>query len=46
MEPIEKEKTVFKTIDPILKAIDEIIPTSWTRAQVAAVLSAYIEIYR
>lgn len=46
MEPIEKEETVFKTIDPILKQIDQIIPTSWTRSQVAAVLGVYIEIYR
>lgn len=46
MEQIEKQETVFKTIDPILQQIDEIIPPSWTKSQVASVLGVYLEIYK
>lgn len=46
MEPIEKQEAIFKEVDPILKEIDGIIPPSWSRNQVAAVLGVYIEIYK
>lgn len=46
MEPIEKQEAIFKEIDPILKEIDTIIPPSWCRSQVAAVLGVYLEIYK
>lgn len=46
MEQIEKQETIFKQIDPILEQIDTIIPPSWTKGQVAAVLGVYLEIYK
>lgn len=42
----EKAQKVFNQVDPVLTAIDEIIPASWSRAQAAAVLGVYLELYK
>lgn len=42
----EKKEKVFNQVDPVLTAMDEIIPATWNRNQVASVFSVYLEIYR
>lgn len=42
----EKVEKVFNKIDPILSSIDEIIPSVWSKNQVASVFSVYLEIYK
>lgn len=42
----EKKEAIYKLVDPILQSIDEVVPSSWTRNQVASVFSVYLEVYR
>lgn len=42
----ERQEHVFKTIDPILQDLDQIMPPTWNKNQVAAVFTVYLEIYR
>ncbi len=45
-EDIDKKEKVFNQVDPVLKLMDDIIPMSWNRNQVASVFSVYLELYR
>lgn len=42
----EKKDKIVNLIDPILAAIDEIVPPTWTKNQVASVFSVFLEVYR
>ncbi len=42
----EKKEKVFNQVDPVLQAMDEIIPATWNKNQVASVFSVFLEIYR
>ena len=43
---VEEQPKVLKNVQDVLDEINAIIPVEWTRHQVGAVLSAYIEFYK
>lgn len=43
---IEEQPKVLRDIQQVLDEIDVIIPKDWTRPQVGAALSAYMEFYK
>lgn len=43
---IEEQPKVLRDIQQVLDEIDVIIPKDWTRLQVGAALSAYMEFYK
>lgn len=47
MENISKEqKKIIKSVDKVLEAINVIIPSDWSKGQVASVLGVYLELYK
>lgn len=42
----DMQEVVYKQVDPILKDLDQILPPTWTKNQVASVFTVYLEIYR
>lgn len=49
MERIEKQeqaKVVVKMVDSVMSAIDDRIPSDWSKSQVAAMLNLYLELYK
>lgn len=49
MERIEKQEEqskVVKMVDNVMSAIDNCIPSVWSKSQVAAMLNLYLELYK